>query len=388
MFKGLRTLVSVAVFCLVLGGSPSRPFGAAAPAEAVVNCTLSLTTFTGSSLTGWLGGVKKFTGSYLGFTTQLKVQVSPNNCVWRIDRSRADTASWLTTKLVTGKRRDDGAYVGPATLDLNAARNGGKVRETAIYFAISGSSTIYDAARFSQSSVSDYCQPLPTAAGTTLGSTPEPGFLVLTEYGQPSGTPPALVQYRFRDAAGCATMGGIASTTPNLASAKTRLYLETPATGFLFLHPGVTLKQAGGAVLAHLGDVQSFWQARSAVFVRYLLRPELLPADLRISSQTLTPSLVAVSDGGGVVEVAGHVVRSTSSASRPCLFKPTYFHVVEEDRPGTGTQWLKVGTTSGCETGKPDDGKLVVSVAPSAPSVTRIGALYTDWGAAILVVQR
>lgn len=45
-------------------------------------------------------------------------------------------------------------------------------------------------------------------------------------------------------------------------------------------------------------------------------------------------------------------------------------------------------TGTGCDPGHPDDGKLVIAAYPSGPGVSRLGAFYTDWGSAILVIQR
>lgn len=389
MFKGLKACVLVIALSLVLGGSYLRL--AAGQAVASAGCDLSLKTFTGLSLTGWRGGEKRFTGSYLANVTQIKIQVSPNNCRWKVDRSRANTAPWLTTRVVSGNPQQmDGSFVGSAYIDLKAERNNGPARNTTIYFTTSppGGSASYDSVQIAQGSIRDYCQPKPAVVGTIQNSIVEPGFLVLTKYGQTRGTPPSLVDYRFRDEANCATSAAVASSTPILNSPYTRAFREAPEDTFLIRHPGVNLSQAGGAILSRLGDTQSILQGRSAVFVRYLLKRSALPVDLQIDPKYLSQYVVAVTDGGGIVEITGHAVRSTSNPSRTCPFNPTYYHVVEEERAGTGTQWLKVASGTGCNLGEPDDGKLIISVNPSAPGVPRLGAIYADWGTNIMVVQR
>ena len=169
MPKGLKALIAVSAFSLLLGGSHGRPLGTE-KAAAATGCDLYLRAFTGASLTGWLGGDKKFTGSYLAHTTQIKVEVTPNNCVWKIDRSRANTASWLTTRLVSGNpQRPDGTFIGSALIDLVAARNTGPARNTTIWFTTSppGGSASIDYARVAQGGIGDYCQPKPTVIGST-----------------------------------------------------------------------------------------------------------------------------------------------------------------------------------------------------------------------------
>src|SRR5262249_53124495 len=152
-------------------------------------------------------------------------------------------------------------------------------------------------------------------------------------YGQASGKPPAQVQYRFRDAANCSTTLGLAAVTPNL-SASARGAREA-ADRFLIQHAGALLQQAGGAALFRLGDTHTFWLGRRAVPARYLLPLAALPADLQIDGETLRPPIVAVTDGGGVVPVTGHVTRASKSPGRPCAFDPAYYHVLMEVRPGT-----------------------------------------------------
>lgn len=77
MLKGIKAIVAVSVFSWVLGSSHGRPLGTAAQAATAAGCDLHLTSFAGLSLSGWRGGDKTFTASYLPNTTQILVQVAP-----------------------------------------------------------------------------------------------------------------------------------------------------------------------------------------------------------------------------------------------------------------------------------------------------------------------
>lgn len=354
---------------------------------AAATCSIAVRSHVGLSLTGWRGGDKAFTGSYLANSTRVKIDV-PTNCSWKIDRGRANTASWLRTRIIGPNGPDPNqSHHGPAYVDLLADRNLGGARNTTVWFTtITGSPDVSDYVRIVQDGRSDFCQPTPEVLGATQSSVVEPGFLVLTNYGQATAAP-GKVSYRFRDTANCSTTAGVAVASGNL-SVSARAFREASPDRFLIDHAAVAITQAGGAVLARLGSTASFWQVRSAVFARYLRPLSTLPADLHIGPQTLDRYFVAVTDGGGVVEISGRAVRPTSNPGRQCVFTASLYHPLEETRSGTGTQWLKLIAGTGCDAGSPDEGRLVISVSPSAPSVQRLGAFYTDWGAAILIVQR
>lgn len=202
---------------------------------------------------------------------------------------------------------------------------------------------------------------------TWLSSDLGPSYVTLRQTYPAPTSAPFPIFFRFKDTTTCPSFPAVMFHSTNDFQAE----IFRTGNEYLVRSRAVPPSDKGAAAVMRIQT------GRSSV-ATLLVRPlKDLPPDLQITKQSMNRSFLALGSSGGQVEITGRVDRPRA-AGRRCAFTPDLYTSTDPAITVTGE--------SGCNSGDPDSGKLVIRVAPTSRS-ERYGIVFNGWGYAFWVIQ-